>query len=137
MPECQLKGIELLWDTGAAGTIITKGLLDEKFQTHLSDPIHRDYQNQDGTRVQISFTLEFTNSLFSMDLIAWVVDKEALPNTRSGIILGQKGCIDALQYQSVPRSIFEARGETIDERFWGDLVLESYVDLDGALKEIV
>lgn len=136
MPTCEFKGFEMLWDTGAATTIITKDLLDEKFQTHLSDPIHRDYQNQNGTRVQISFTLEFTNSLFSMDLIAWVLDKEALPNTRSGIILGQNGFINALQYRSVPRSIIEARGEMIDERFWGDLILESYVDFDGALKVI-
>ena len=137
MPECQLKGAEMLWDTGATTTIITKDLLDEKFQTHLCDPIHSDYQNHDGTRVHISLKLEFTNSLFSMDLIAWVVDKKALPNTRSGILLGQRGCIDAIQYRSIPRSILEARGETVEERFWGDLVLESYVDLDGTLKEIV
>jgi len=130
MPECQLKGVEILWDTGAASTIITKDLLDEEFQAYLSDPIHMAYHDQNSTRVQISFTLNFTNSLFTMDLTAWVVDKQAVTNMRSAILLGQKG-------RSIPRSVLEARGETIDERCWGDLLLESYVDLDGSLKRIV
>lgn len=137
MPECRLKGVEMLWDTGAASTIITKDLLSPDFQAHLSDTIHAPYKNQNGTRVQISFNLEFTNTLFSMDLVAWVIDKEALPNARSGVILGQKNCIDAIQYRSIPRTILEARGESVNEMFWGDLILESYVDLDGTLKEIV
>ncbi|KAL2871366.1 uncharacterized protein BJX67DRAFT_342081 [Aspergillus lucknowensis] len=136
MPHCNVRNIEMLWDTGAATTIITKDLLDEQFQSHLSDPVHKDYQNPDGTRVQISFALEFTNSVFWMDLIAWVVDKEAIPNGRSGVILGQKGCIDALQYRSIPRSVLEAQRQTVDESIWGDLILESFVDLDGSLKEI-
>lgn len=137
MPECHLKGIEMLWDTGTASTIITKDILGQDFQTYLSDVIHAPYKNQNGTRVQISFNLEFTNALFSMDIVAWVVDKEAFPNARSGIILGQKDCIDAIQYRSIPRTILEARGESVPEMFWGDLILESYVDFDGTLKEIV
>ena len=71
-----------------------------------------------------------------MDVIACVVDKEAVPNARSGIILGQKGCIDVLQYRSIPRSVSQAKGEAIDKGPWGDLILESYVDLDGTLKDI-
>lgn len=137
MPECLLKGIEMLWDTGATSTIITKDVLGQDFQAHLSDAIHAPYKNQNGTRIQISFNLEFTNTLFSMDIVAWVVDKEALPNVRSGIILGQKDCIDAIQYRSIPRSILEARGESVNEMFWGDLILESHIDFDGTLKEIV
>lgn len=135
MPKCDLSRIEMLWDTGAASTIITKDLLDAQFQSHLSDPIHRDYQSSDGTRVQISIALEFTNSVLRMDLIAWVMDKECVPNRRSGVILGQKGCIDALQYRSIPRSILEAQGQAVDQGLWGDLILESFVDLDGSLKE--
>ncbi|CDM27972.1 unnamed protein product [Penicillium roqueforti FM164] len=95
------------------------------------------YTNSSGTRVQLSFAVEFTNTLFTMTVIAWVVDKEAIPNFRSGMILGQRDCIDAIQYRSIPRSILEARGESVDEKFWGDLILESYVDFDGSLKEIV
>lgn len=137
MPECHLKGIEMLWDTGATSTIMTKDLLGQDFQARLSDAIHAPFKNQNGTRVQISFNLEFTNALFSMDTVAWVVDKEAFPNTRPGVILGQKDCIDAIQYRSIPRTILEARGESVHEMFWGDLILESYVDFDGTLKEII
>jgi hypothetical protein len=131
MLKCKLKGIKVFWDTGATSTTITTDILDKKFRAYLSNPIHGAYKNQDGPRVQLSFTLKFTNSLFSMDPIAWVVDKNAFPNARLGIILGQKGCIDALQYRSIPRSILETKGETIDKRFWGGLILEGYVDLDG------
>lgn len=72
-----------------------------------------------------------------MDLIAWAVDEKARPNTRSGIPLGQRGCIDGLLDQSIPRSIVEARGEAIEEKLWGDSALEGYVGLDGTLREIV
>lgn len=136
MPTCQLSHIEMLWDTSAASTIITKDLLGEQFLSYLSDPIHGNYRTPDATRVQVSVALEFSNSVFKIDLIAWVVDKEFVPNGRSGIILGQKGCIDVLQYRSIPRSILTAQGQTVDERLWGDLILESYVDLDGSLKEV-
>ncbi|KAJ9220007.1 hypothetical protein DTO207G8_5306 [Paecilomyces variotii] len=137
MPVCKLDEVEMLWDTGAATTVITKDLLDEQFQRHLADPICEAYKNQEGTRVQVSINVEFTNTLFRIDSIAWVVEKSGLPNARSGIILGQKACIDRLQYRSIPRSILEAKGEVIEEKFWGDLTLESYVDLDGSLKEII
>ena len=137
MPQCRLQGVEMLWDTGTSSTIITKDLLSQDFQAYLSDPIHMPYKNGDGTRVQLSFTLEFTNTLFTMNMIAWVVDKAAIPNLRSGILLGQRDCIDAIQYRSIPRSILKARGESVDEQFWGDIILESYIDSDGSLQEIV
>ncbi|KAJ5790445.1 uncharacterized protein N7518_007456 [Penicillium psychrosexuale] len=137
MPQCHLQGVEMLWDTGAASTIITKDILSQDFQAYLSHPIHMPYKNGDGTRVQLSFTLEFTNTLVTMNMIAWVVDKAAIANFQSGILLGQRDCIDAIQYRSVPRKILEARGESVDEKFWRDLILESYVDFDGSLKEIV
>lgn len=136
MPQCILKNVEMLWDTGAASTIITTDLLDEKFRSHLSDPIHEAYHNSDGTRVQLSFVLEFTNSVFKMDIIAWAVDKAIVPNQRSGIILGQNGFIDAIQHRSVPRTILEAQGQVIDESLWGDLIVESFIDVDGSLKEL-
>ncbi|KXG54380.1 uncharacterized protein PGRI_075240 [Penicillium griseofulvum] len=137
LPKFQLEGVRLLWDTGAANTIITKDLFDDKFQAYLSDPIHQPYIHQGESRVQVSFSVEFTNTLFSMDIIAVVVDQHAVPNGRSGIILGQAGCIDALQYRSIPRAIIQAKGESIEEKYWGELILESYVDVDGDLKAIV
>ena len=72
-----------------------------------------------------------------MDIVAWVVNKEAVPHLRSSIFLGQKDSVDAIQYRYIPRSIHEARGESVNEKFRGDLTLESYVDSDGCVKEIV
>jgi hypothetical protein len=134
LPECKLSAVEMLWDTGAHNSIITGDLLDEEFRAHLSDPINEPKGL--GTRVQLSFKVEFSNSLFHMDIIAVVVEPDTIPNLRSGILLGQRGCIDALQYRSIPRSVFLAKGDPIDKRYWGELILESYVDIDGVLKEI-
>ncbi|KAJ6013461.1 hypothetical protein N7540_008052 [Penicillium herquei] len=137
LPKCDLEGVEMLWDTGAHTTIITKDLLSNEFQAHLSDQIHLPYRSADGTRVHVSFILEFSNTLFHLDSIATVVDRALVPNVRSGIILGQKGFIDAIQYKSITRSILLAQGETVDEALWGDLILEKYIDLDKTLKEVV
>ncbi|KAJ5522426.1 hypothetical protein N7527_006541 [Penicillium freii] len=115
LPECKLSAVEMLWDTGAYISIITRDLLNEEFQAHLSDPINEPCGL--GTCVQVSFKVEFSNSLFHMDIIAVVVEPDTIPNLRSGIMLGQRGCIDALQYRSISRSIFLAKGDPIDERY--------------------
>jgi hypothetical protein len=134
MPDCKIPSVKMLWDTGAASTIITKDILSQDFQSHLSDPVHQSYRNEANTRVQVSLNLEFSNSLFNIDIVAWVVDQETVPNMRSGILLGQNGILDSLQHRSIPRSIIEAKGETDNESPWGDLLVESYVDVEGSLK---
>ncbi|KAJ5120889.1 uncharacterized protein N7515_010277 [Penicillium bovifimosum] len=136
MPRCEMRHVQILWDTGAPITVITSDVLTDEFRKHLSDPVHQPYRNHDMTRVQAGFFFEFSNVMFQQDSIALIVDKEAVPNGRSGIILGQKACIEVLQYRSIPRAILEARGETVEEQFWGDLVVESYVHYDGTLQQV-
>ncbi|KAI1828075.1 hypothetical protein F4861DRAFT_490544 [Xylaria intraflava] len=137
MPNCKLRNAEILWDTGAPITIVTKDLLSKEFAEHLDDPVHEPYKDSSGTRTQVTFNLDFSNTLFKVDTITVVMDKSSIPNMRSGIILGQRDCIDILQYRSIPRSIMEAKGQTIPDTQWGDVILEAYVDLlDNKFKEI-
>lgn len=136
MPVCILKETAMIWNTGASSTMITTDVLDKEFQSHLSDKVHYPYQDDRRTRVQISLTIEFTNGLFTIDILAWAIPKDMVPDLPSGIILGQSGCIDRIQYRSIPRSILEAKGEVVDPDLWGDFILEEFVDLDGSVKEI-
>lgn len=133
MPYFSLADAEILWDTGAHATFIAKDILSEDFQQHLADPVHDCYRCETTTRIQISFRLEFTNTIFELNTVAFVVDKETVPNMPSGIILGQRGCINRMQYRSIPRLLVEAQGGTIDPKFWGDIVIEGYVDLSDSL----
>ncbi|KOS41474.1 hypothetical protein ACN38_g7647 [Penicillium nordicum] len=137
MPECELAGIEMLWDTGTAVTIVTADILSDEFRTHLSDSIHNPYRNENMTRVQVSFIFEFSNTLFQHDTMALVVNKEFVPKMRSDIILGQRACLNRIQYRTIPREVLEANGETIEKKFWGDLVIENRVDIDGTLTPYV
>ncbi|KAJ9490332.1 hypothetical protein VN97_g2924 [Penicillium thymicola] len=133
MPECELAGIEMLWD---AVTIVTADILSDEFRTQLSGPIHDPYRNKNMTRVQVSFIFGFSNTLFQHDTMALVVNKEFVPNMRSGIILGQRACLNRIQYRAIPRAVLEANGETIGKEFWGDLVIENGVDIDGTLTQL-
>jgi hypothetical protein len=128
--------VEMLWDTGAATTVITSDVLAQKFRRHLSDSIHQQNRNHDMTPVQVSFVFEFSNGVFNQESIAWVMTMEANPYMHSGIILGQMACMDSIQFRAIPRAVLEAGGETVEERFWGHLIIESHVDIDGTLQRV-
>lgn len=137
MPECHLRQVDALWDTGAHGIVISDDILDETFKAHLrNDDIHDAYRGQNGVCVHTSFILEATNTMFTMETTATVVDRSVLPNRRSGVILGQRGCIDHIAYECVPRVILEAEGERVDRGTWGDLVIGKYLNFDGVVKHV-
>jgi hypothetical protein len=52
-----------------------------------------------------------------------------MPNQLLGILFGQITCIDRLSLQAIPRRILLAKKEHISEEFWGDIVLDAYIDL--------
>jgi hypothetical protein len=62
-----------------------------------------------------------------------ITPKANMPNQLVGILFGQLGCIDRLEYQSIPREILSARGDTIPEDRWGDIIVTSYRNTDYEL----
>jgi hypothetical protein len=127
-------GVEMLWDTGAYHTVVTLETLPEAFQRYLNDPQHDPYHCDKGFRVQLDMVIEFSQGTW-IDLasVAVVVPRDLLPNKFTGILLGQRGFIERIVYRSVPRSILIAKGEAISDEFWGDIVVEEYLDDDENL----
>ncbi|KAI9371371.1 hypothetical protein BJX61DRAFT_511741 [Aspergillus egyptiacus] len=52
---------------------------------------------------------------------------------RVGVLFGQSSCIDRLIIRSIPRLILQAKGEEIPAEFWGDIVVEEYLNLDDEI----
>ena len=126
----ELAQVKMLWDTGAHRTIVAQDLLPESFQEYLKKPTHDPYRVADANQVQVDMVVALSNHAVVMRAIAWVVPKSKIPNERVGILFGQLGCIDRLQYESIPASILSADGEDLEDNVWGDLILKRYLNDD-------
>jgi hypothetical protein len=135
---CTLTREDMLWDTGSQVCTITADLLPEKFANRLADPGNDPYRDGSGTRVQVQGYLALSNSKFFFSNVFTVVPPSAVPNGRSGIILGQKYFIDHMELKQVPRAILEVRGEELKEDEWGDIKIIEWMDaLSGETKIFV
>lgn len=128
-PEDKFDAVELLWDTGAHGTIVSEDLLSTEFRNYLTHPIHDAYRDESGIRVQIDGEIGLSNTVLQINCICLVVPSSVMPNERVGILLGQNGAIDHIVYKSVPRANLNARGEALPSTVWGDIVIDEYIDL--------
>lgn len=134
-PVQNLRNVPCLWDTGAETAFISDDLLGPVFYAHLSDDIHNPYRDEARTRVQVSCAVEFSNSLAWIHTIATVLPRAMVPNGRSGVILGQAGFLDSIQYESVPRAILVAKNHQVPEGVWGDINISAYLQ-DEELREV-
>jgi hypothetical protein len=134
-PTCTLSRTQMIWDTGAQMTTITKELLPQRFRDYLDEPIHDAYRTRDGLRVQLQAKIEFSNTVIEIDAIVMVVPKQSMPNKLEGILFGQMGCIERMDYRSIPRAVLLAKKENISEEYWGDIEVHTYVDLHDEVHE--
>ena len=70
----------------------------------------------------------------TLSCVCVVVPRSAVPNGRVGIILGQNMGINRLVYKSVPRAVLSARGESVPETIWGDILIEEYDGIDNVIQ---
>lgn len=131
-PTCELE-IDMVFDTGAHRTIIAEELLSESFRQYLKDPVHDPYRSPSGSIVQVDTSIALSNCPIVVEAVAIVVPSSQMPNERVGALFGQASCIDRLSLRCIPRSILQTKGEEISEEFWGDIVLDEYLNLDGKL----
>ncbi|PGH32139.1 hypothetical protein GX50_05100 [[Emmonsia] crescens] len=122
----------MLFDTSAQQTILTDDMLSSEFRHYLqNDPVHDPYRLKEGGGpgcwVLLCANIEFTNTFIRLCTIALVVQKSAMPNSRSGIIFGQKGCLDSICYRSIPARLLQTR----DDHVWGDIIVDQYIDPEG------
>ena len=124
---------DMLWDTGSHGCTITSDLLPHKFMEYLRGKEHEPYRDQLGMRVQVDGYLALSNNEFRFNTIFTVVPPSQIPNSRSGVILGQRGLIDRMVRTETPREILKHRGEDIKDHEWGTIDILEYIDPFGEL----
>lgn len=134
-PYLSLINTEVLWDTGAHSTVIVDELLPQKFKDYLEQPENDCYRSAVGIRVQIDALITFTNQVLALSCVCVVVPRSAVPNRRVGILLGQHMGINRMVYKSVPRAVLSARGESVPETIWGDIMIKEYVDIDNIIQK--
>ncbi|KAL2847933.1 hypothetical protein BJX68DRAFT_105798 [Aspergillus pseudodeflectus] len=129
---CELPSTRMIFDTGAHHTVIAENLIPPSFRDFLREPVHSPYRSGDGNGLvlQIDAQLAFTNCPVAIEAVAVVVPAARMPNGLVGVLLGQSQCIDRLKIRCVPRSILLAKGNDISEEFWGDIVVEEYLDMN-------
>lgn len=131
-PICEME-VDMVFDTGAHRTIIAEELLSEWFRQYLKDPVHDPYRSASGTIVQVDASIALSNCPVVDEAVAMVLPASQMPNKRVGVLFGQASCIDRLSLRLVPRSILRAKGEEVSEEFWGDIVVDDYLNLHGQL----
>lgn len=135
-PVCQLKGVNMIFDTGAHRTFITEELLSPSFREYLRDSVHDSYRGMDGLSVQVDAGIALSNCLVPLDAVAGVIPKSKMPNQLVGILFGQATCIDRLSFRAIPRHVLRAKGEEISDGLWGDILADEYVNIDGEIVSI-
>lgn len=73
----------------------------------------------------------FSNHAAEISTIVTVLPVSHIPNSRSGVILGQQAFMAMMVVRCVPRSILLAKGEQVADNEWGDIVVEEYIDCLG------
>ncbi|KIN05147.1 hypothetical protein OIDMADRAFT_17851 [Oidiodendron maius Zn] len=124
---------DMLWDTGSHGCTITSDLLSHEFMEYLGEKEHDPYRDQSGMRVQVDGYVAFSNKEFRFNTIFTVVPPSQMPNSRSGVILGQKGLIDRMVRTETPREILKHRGEDVKDHEWGTIDILEYINTCGEL----
>lgn len=65
-----------------------------------------------------------------------VIPRASTPNGRSGVLLGQTGVIDSVEYQSVPQKMTSIRDPTFAKDRLGYFNISCYCDGDGGLRYV-
>ncbi|KAJ5420332.1 hypothetical protein N7465_002851 [Penicillium sp. CMV-2018d] len=100
-PVRDLKGMNLIFNTGAHRTIIAEELLCTSFREYLGDPVHDPYRRNDCLSVHLDVGIALSNCPVTMDLVAAVIPTSKMLNHLVGILFGQAGCIDRLGFPAV------------------------------------
>lgn len=114
-PTVDIRHDHCMWDTGAQYCSISEDLITKIDPTFLDLGIHKDYRIPYFTGVQVDDIFSLSNTILEISTVFRVLPTSAIPNGRSGIILGQHGFIDRMIVETIPRSILVKRGEELDD----------------------
>lgn len=123
-----------LWDTGSYCSLISEDLLSSTFREFLNHSVHDPYRRSGARNIlQVNAWFRFSNHAAEISTIFTVLPVSHIPNSRSGIILGQQAFMAMMVVRCVPRYILIAKGEQVADNEWGDIVVEEYIDCLGEL----
>lgn len=134
--EIEISQESMLWDTGSHGCTITRDVLPEGFLEYLARSEHDPYRDESGTKVQVDGHLSFSNQAFYFNTVFTVVPQSSIPNSRSGIILGQHGFINRMEHTEIPREILRSGGQACGVDKWGNINISKWIDLNGDLQNL-
>jgi len=77
-------------------------------------------------RVQLDATISLSNS--SIPAVVLVVPGAHVPNNQVGILFVQSCCNDRMSCKIISRPMLRTRGEEISDEFWGDIIINEYLD---------
>jgi hypothetical protein len=88
---------------------------------NISEKGHDAHSDPSGTKVQADGDVALLNSEFRFSTIFTVVPPPPVPNSRSGVILGQNEFIDRMVYAETPKATLKHHMEDIKEDEWGTI----------------
>lgn len=131
-PQEMIASSMCLWDTGSHCSLISEDLLSPTFREFLNHPVHDPYRRPGAQNIlQVNAWFRFSNHAAEISTIVTVLPVSHIPNSRSGVILGQQAFMAMMVVRCVPRSILLAKGEQVADNEWGDIVVEEYIDCLG------
>ena len=134
-PSVRIRNDNCLWDTGAHYCCISAELVTAIDPTFLGLEAHENYRMQSRLWVQVDAVFSFSNKMFEISTIFLVLPSSAIPDRRTGIILGQHGFMDRMMVETIPRSILLKREEEIEETVWGEIRIKAMLNLFEELQE--
>lgn len=92
----------MLWIPGTPATL-SNDILSGEFLEFIESPAcaayHRTTQGGESWLVAADEYLAFSNTTVNIPFVAKVVPRENMPNGFSGVLLGQIGVVDSLEYR--------------------------------------
>lgn len=123
----RIPNLRCIWDTGAHHTVVSEDLLPISFVNRIRDAEYMAiYGSEGNTAVQISINIQFSNCLEVFETICVVRPSETLPNGFSGVILGEHGLLNLMDYHVVPRKVLQYKGVDIQGE-WSQIRLLRHV----------
>jgi hypothetical protein len=106
----------------------SRRISSESFTRYLAKAENDPYRDASGTMVQADGCITLTNSNLDFTCVFTVVPPSKVPNSRSGVILGQRGFLNRMTRIEIPGTILEARGKELKENEWGDINIMEWKD---------
>ncbi|KAL8704825.1 MAG: hypothetical protein Q9201_002020 [Fulgogasparrea decipioides] len=136
-PYGKVDDVPMLFDTGCPITRVCEEMLSSEFRALLEKAEQEPYRQDGGVLTQVQGLFHFSNGPVELYGLGYVVPRSKMLNGFNGIILGQKALLDAMQYTITPKTILEARGQSVAPNTWGDIEIKAWFDQSEGTSDLI